>query len=187
MNVSFSDLKGVFLVKDFNRAPAVPSGREYRPPGNEVAVYFRDGEVLEGYTHSHYTPTSPRFHVVPKNDFDNAYSVIVERSATRRVELGRVGKLSKSLALKHLIASPLKRKMLQIYWRNPQTVIPVEAFCRALEVTPQVLEREIEPFVSLELFRMEETPEGKQLRFQPPSERGIRDFILRRLGRLQLT
>jgi len=185
--VRFSDLKAIFFVKDFNRAPAVPTGREYHPPGHEVRVFFRDGELLEGYTHSHYTPTSPRFHVIPKNDLDNAYSVIVERAATRRVEIGQMAKLTRSMALKHLVASPLKRKILQIYWRNPQAVVPHDVFCRALGTSPEILEREIEPFISLELFRIEETPQGKQLHFSLPRDKSVRDFIIRRIETLRIS
>lgn len=93
-------LKAVFFVKDFRGNPA----RENIPgfltapaetsQGRKVAVRFRDGELLCGYTLS-FSPSRDGFMLFPADSAGNNIRVLVMRAATLEV---RVGAAAEALA-----------------------------------------------------------------------------------------
>jgi hypothetical protein len=182
--IRFSDIKAVFFVKDFQRAPKTQKHKHDIHSGYEVSVCFYDGEVLEGYTPSNYRSTLPRFYISPKNPDDNAYDVLVERSATVRVDVGGRSK-PVPFTPNDLISSPLKRKILEYYWRNPNRSEPVDVFCRSLGVDLMKLEAELAPFFYFHLMRISRESDSPAIVMSSPDSRSLREFIQKRLDLFQ--
>ena len=91
--VEMAELKAVFFVKQLEDTVPRPRPKEFsagdgnRPNGRPVAVLFRDGELLVGYTHS-YNPERQGFFMLPAETEDNNLRVFVVRSAAKTVRLG---------------------------------------------------------------------------------------------------
>jgi hypothetical protein len=91
--VRMSDLKAVFFVKDHmgdgkyikvRKFPAIPPKSE---AGKRVAVLFRDGELLVGYTLS-FTPDRQGFFMSPVDPNGNNIRIYVLNHATKNVKTG---------------------------------------------------------------------------------------------------
>jgi tetratricopeptide (TPR) repeat protein len=86
--VKFGDLKAVFFVRDFDgKYDKKQLQTEWHPEGLEIAVKFKDGEVIEGYTLTAYDEGAPRFHLIPREPGNNV-SVLVERASSVQIALG---------------------------------------------------------------------------------------------------
>jgi len=89
--VKFADVKAVFFVRDFEgKFDPKTVQQEYAPEGSEVTVVFPDGEVIEGFSLTRLDDTSPRFHMIPKDQKGNNISLIVERANTVEIQRGHV-------------------------------------------------------------------------------------------------
>lgn len=87
-----AQLKAVFFVKDFGGDSAredVPgySGTMAQHQGKKIAVQFKDGEILCGFTLS-YTTDRSGFFVMPADEAGNNLRVYVLKHATRKVAVG---------------------------------------------------------------------------------------------------
>lgn len=82
VQIRFSELKAVFIVKSFD---GKSTKVDYRPAfiekGEEVAVEFKDGEVIRGFTPRNYDPDQPRFYLIPHDERGNNICILVERAA----------------------------------------------------------------------------------------------------------
>jgi hypothetical protein len=86
--VRFSDLKAVFFVRDFDgKFDKGGLQTEWHPEGLEIAVKFKDGEVIDGYTLTAYDERVPRFHLIPREPGNNV-SVLIERASVAQVAVG---------------------------------------------------------------------------------------------------
>ena len=91
--VSMADLKAVFFVKELEVAHPHPRQKVFTPTdsnrgnGRPVAVLFRDGELLVGYTHS-YNPERQGFFMLPADLSDNNLRIFVVKKAMKMVKLG---------------------------------------------------------------------------------------------------
>ncbi len=90
--IRVEDLKAIFFVKDFAGRPDYFETRTFppRPPaakGRKIAVLFKDGEILTGYTLA-YDPRRQGFFVMPTDEMSNNDRVYVVRSAVDDVGLG---------------------------------------------------------------------------------------------------
>jgi len=89
--IPFKDLKAVFFVKDFDKELARKIKRaDIYAKKDRIAVTFRDGERIEGFTMRKFDPKAPRFLMVPKEEPDkeeNNICVLVERKFTTEVTL----------------------------------------------------------------------------------------------------
>ncbi len=92
MEVSVEDLKAIFFVKDFSGKsdyaeekcfPDSGSGK-----GKKIAVEFKDGEILTGYTLG-YDANRPGFFVLPSDERSNNARVYVVRSSVANVAIGQ--------------------------------------------------------------------------------------------------
>jgi hypothetical protein len=86
--VSFSDLKAVYFVRDFDGQ----IGRKIVSPAKQIhglhmLVKFHDNEKIEGYTAQSYSPASPRFYFFPADQSGNTISMLVERQHLRKVKV----------------------------------------------------------------------------------------------------
>lgn len=87
-----AQLKAVFFVKDFTGDAAredVPGyhGTSAQNQGKKIAVQFKDGEILCGFTLS-YTSDRSGFFVMPADEAGNNLRVYVLKHATRKVAVG---------------------------------------------------------------------------------------------------
>jgi hypothetical protein len=92
LEICVSELKAVFFVRSLEGDPNYNEYRELPERnvaslGKKVALVFRDGEMLAGYTHS-YNPMNPGFFVTPVDPKSNNIRVFVVRAAVRDVKLG---------------------------------------------------------------------------------------------------
>jgi hypothetical protein len=90
--VRVRDLKAVFVVRDLAGDPTREKGRSfpenYAPEkGKKVAVLFKDGELLVGYTLT-YLPGKQGFFVFPADADGNNLRVYVVSEAARQIRLG---------------------------------------------------------------------------------------------------
>ena len=90
--VKTEDLKAIFFVKEFEGRPEYHECREFpdKTPtakGRKIAVIFKDGELLTGYTLG-YDPKRPGFFVMPTDEQCNNERVYVVRSAVKDVGFG---------------------------------------------------------------------------------------------------
>lgn len=87
-----AQLKAVFFVKDFTGDPAREDLPGYTPSagptlGKKIAVQFKDGEIICGYTLSYSTDRSG-FFLLPADEGGNNMRVYVLKHATRKVAVG---------------------------------------------------------------------------------------------------
>lgn len=167
--IKFAELKAVFLVRDFDGGPAAREvEREFIPEGHEIEVYFKDGETLKGYALGEYSPESKRFHVIPRDRTSNNISVLVERSAVEKVEVGEVFKAKE---YRELSDTPVKKLIFCHYWDNLGKVTTFQEIASAIERTEHIVKRDIEVFFRNGLMeRTGETPEQKIVFLKPPDE-----------------
>lgn len=91
--VRMSDLKAVFFVKDLVGNPSRTKVRQFGPmdpglqQGKRIAVLFKDGELLLGYTHS-YTTGRQGFFLIPADPLGNATRAFVLSAAAKLVKVG---------------------------------------------------------------------------------------------------
>lgn len=91
--VEVSDLKIVCFVKDLVGDPTHKKARkfQFQSPGSDqgkkIAVLFKDGELIVGYTLS-YTPGKQGFFVFPTDTKSNNQRIYVVKSATKMVKIG---------------------------------------------------------------------------------------------------
>jgi hypothetical protein len=78
--ISISDLKSVFFVRDFDGNPGYDERKQFAPDlvytGRRVEVKFADGEVLTGSTMG-YAPNRPGFFLSPADPMSNNLRVFV--------------------------------------------------------------------------------------------------------------
>ena len=97
-------LKALFFVRDFagsprrNDIPGFISGPSETSHGKKVAVRFKDGELLCGYTLT-YTPSREGFFVFPADPQSNNLRAYVLTGATTTI---KVGPAAEALALQSL-------------------------------------------------------------------------------------
>jgi len=182
--IRYSDIKAVFFVKDFQHAPRGKKHKHDIHSGHEINICFYDGEVLEGYTPSNYRSSLPRFYVSPKNPDDNAYNILIERNAAASVKLG--GR-TKPLPFNpnDLTSSPIKRKILEYYWRDPKRSVPLDAFTKYLGIDEDKLENELAPFKYFKLIRISREEDKPVVIMSSPASRSLREFIIKKLELFQ--
>lgn len=87
LEVSLSDLKAAFFVKDFEGDKSY--NEEYRDilvgAGRKAQVTFDDGEVIIGYALS-YSPDRIGFFLIPADTRSNNARIYVINSSTKKVE-----------------------------------------------------------------------------------------------------
>ena len=88
IEVSVSDLKAIFMVRDFIGDPLYKERKKYiegeKPSGQKVEVPFIDGEVLVGSTLG-YDPKRQGFFIFPADPKSNSIRVYVVSSAVGKV------------------------------------------------------------------------------------------------------
>jgi hypothetical protein len=88
--ISISDLKAIFFVKDFDGNPDYDEKKEFDPGkpilGRKISVLFKDGELLVGTT-TGYQPNRAGFFVNPADPNSNAERCFVVSKATSEVKL----------------------------------------------------------------------------------------------------
>ena len=93
VDVQCKELKAVFFVRDFAGDPKRTDEASFEratpsmDKGKKIAVRFKDGELLCGYTLS-YLPDRSGFFVIPADPANNNLRVYVLAHATREVRLG---------------------------------------------------------------------------------------------------
>ncbi len=86
-------LKAIFFVKTFEGDPARDDTRGFiegpqeKPQGRKIAVRFRDGEFMCGYTMS-WSPDREGFFIFPANSASNNDRVYVIATATVEIKAG---------------------------------------------------------------------------------------------------
>lgn len=89
IEISKSDLKALFFVRDFSgNAKHVESNEfnpEHPPAGRRIRVLFKDGEVLVGTT-TGYQPGRPGFFLVPADADSNVERCYIVTAATQEIE-----------------------------------------------------------------------------------------------------
>ena len=93
VELSFSDLKAVFFVKNFQGTPGRPSPTFSEEslegvPGLKIKVTFVDGEVMFGTTNG-YQPGRKGFFVMPADKTSNNERVYVISAAAQSVDTWR--------------------------------------------------------------------------------------------------
>jgi hypothetical protein len=92
-DIYVKELKAVFFVKDFAGDPKRREARGFERAtidisrGKKVAVRFKDGEVVFGYTLT-YMPDRSGFFITPADPASNNLRIYVLTHATREVKLG---------------------------------------------------------------------------------------------------
>jgi hypothetical protein len=83
----------VFFVKELEGKQVRARAKQFsetdtnRPNNRPVAVLFKDGELLVGYSNS-YSNERAGFFVLPASSEDNTLRVFVIRNATKAIKLG---------------------------------------------------------------------------------------------------
>jgi hypothetical protein len=91
--IKMSDLKAIFFVKDLVGNPGHVKNRKFgaidpgMQSGKRIAVLFKDGELLVGYTVS-YTAGRQGFFLIPVDPHGNNTRIYVVTSATKTVKVG---------------------------------------------------------------------------------------------------
>jgi hypothetical protein len=91
--VRMDQIKAVFFVKQLEGGAPRPRQKEFLPTdgnrgnGRPVAVLFRDGELMVGYTHSFNTERQG-FFMLPADPEDNNLRIFVMKSAASAFKLG---------------------------------------------------------------------------------------------------
>ena len=92
-DIRTDDLKAVFFVKDFEGRPEYSEVKIFpeRLPtskGRKIAVLFKDGELLTGFTLA-YDPKRPGFFMLPADEMSNNDRIYVIASAVKEVGFGQ--------------------------------------------------------------------------------------------------
>lgn len=93
VEVHSRSLKAVFFVKDFKGGPHSPAVKGFaagggaNPGGKKIAVRFRDGELLCGYTLS-YVPGRGGFFIFPADTDSNNIRIFVVNAFVDEVRVG---------------------------------------------------------------------------------------------------
>lgn len=93
MDVRCSELKAVFFVKDFAGDPKRIEARSFDRAttdisrGKKVAIRFKDGELVFGFTLT-YMPDRSGFFITPADPSSNNLRIYVLTHAAREVKLG---------------------------------------------------------------------------------------------------
>jgi hypothetical protein len=96
--VNVADLKAVFFVRNFQGSPERTKLRGFleAPPetskGKKVAVLFRDGELVCGYTLT-FSPDRAGFFMFPADPESNNLRIYVVTAAAVEVKAGPAGEL----------------------------------------------------------------------------------------------
>ena len=104
MDVRIAELKAVFFVRDFAGTAARAKLRGFldapaeTAQGKKIAVLFRDGELLCGYTLT-FSPDRPGFFLFPADSASNNLRVYAVTAAAAEV---KVGPAAQNLALRIL-------------------------------------------------------------------------------------
>jgi len=91
--IEMSKLKALFFVRQLEDSVARPRRKEFSPGdgnrgnGRPVAVVFKDGELIVGYTHS-YNPERQGFFMLPADPDDNNLRIFVLRHAVQTLKHG---------------------------------------------------------------------------------------------------
>jgi len=170
--IAFADVKYVALIESFT-GEKTAGAREYQPKGSEVVVFFQDGEVVRGFTLKAYNDKDPRFSVIPDDPHDNRFSIIVERSAVARMELGRIPKTQE---LRVLVDNSVRRLILHYYYLHPDIAITIDELAARIERNTPVVERELEEFYREGIIR-KLSPDSRQLKFSPSRDPIVRQAI----------
>ena len=90
LDVSLSELKGLFFVKDFRGDRRHVKSNAFHPghvqPGKRIQIRFKDGELLLGVTQG-FQPNRPGFFVLPADPAGNSDRCFVVTAATKEVRL----------------------------------------------------------------------------------------------------
>ena len=98
------ELKAVFFVKDFAGNPDRRDPRGFiagpgeTSHGKKIAVLFKDGELICGYTLS-YAPDRPGFFMTPADASSNSLRIYVQVSSAAQVKAGPAADLLAQKAL----------------------------------------------------------------------------------------
>jgi hypothetical protein len=93
LEVRLDALKAVFFVRDFEGQASRSKLRGFlaaaaeTPQGRKVAVHFRDGELLCGYTMT-FSPERAGFFVFPEDHGGNNQRVFVMSAAAAAIKIG---------------------------------------------------------------------------------------------------
>jgi hypothetical protein len=90
IQISFRALKGVFFVKDFMGKKEYQEDKGFSKSGktfygNKTIVYFKDGEILYGFTQS-YAPDRLGFFLYPYDSQSNNIKLFAIHSFVTKVE-----------------------------------------------------------------------------------------------------
>jgi len=93
VDIKTEDLKAVFFIKDFEGRSEYSEIKIFpeRLPtskGRKIAVLFKDGELLTGFTLA-YDPKRPGFFMLPVDDMSNNDRIYVVASAVKEVGFGQ--------------------------------------------------------------------------------------------------
>jgi len=93
LDIRCKELKAVFFVKDFAGDPKRHEARGFERAttdisrGKKIAIRFKDGELVFGYTLT-YMPDRSGFFMTPSDPASNNLRVYVLTHATREVKVG---------------------------------------------------------------------------------------------------
>jgi hypothetical protein len=93
LDVRLSELKAVFFVKDLKGRPQRRNIKGFLnmpgtiPQGNKIAVRFKDGEFLCGFSHT-YSQSREGFFMFPADSSSNNLRVYVVVSSTTDIKVG---------------------------------------------------------------------------------------------------
>jgi hypothetical protein len=93
LDIRCKDLKAVFFVRDFAGNPQRKEARGFEQAtvdisrGKKIAIRFKDGELIFGYTLT-YMPDRTGYFITPADPSNNNLRVYVLANATREVKLG---------------------------------------------------------------------------------------------------
>ena len=92
IEVHCRSLKAVFFVKDFKGSAQAPGSRGFtasgsNPGGKRIAVLFKDGELLCGFTLT-YVPGREGFFMFPADSSSNNIRMFVVNAAVDEVRVG---------------------------------------------------------------------------------------------------
>jgi hypothetical protein len=92
VEIKTEELKAVFFVKDFEGRPQYSELKIFpqklpTSKGRKIAVLFRDGELITGFTLA-YDPGRPGFFMMPADEKCNNERIYVVKSAVKEVGFG---------------------------------------------------------------------------------------------------
>jgi hypothetical protein len=93
LDIKCKELKAVFFVRDFAGDPQRRESRGFEQAtvdisrGKKIAIRFKDGELVFGYTLT-YMPDRSGYFITPADPVSNNLRIYVLAHATREVKLG---------------------------------------------------------------------------------------------------